>query len=107
MNEEGRVWTVSCNDMQGPFPQNVFVHSYAKCISYARVHPNTQIHQIRNDLNADYSYRNANQNLYEVFQIRPVKQTLLFGIKKRGWCYIVEDTYKAGAFRIHLVQYVT
>ena len=21
MNEEGRVWTVSCNDMQGPFPQ--------------------------------------------------------------------------------------
>ena len=51
--------------------------------------------------------RATNQNLYEVFQIRPVKQTLLFGIKKRGWCYIVEDTCKAGAFRIHLVQYVS
>ena len=51
--------------------------------------------------------RATNQNLYEVFQIRPVEQTLLFGITKRGWCYIVEDTCKAGAFRIHLVQYVS
>ena len=51
--------------------------------------------------------RASNQNLYEVFRIRPVKQTLPFGIKKRGWCYIVEDTCKAGAFRIHLVQYVS
>ena len=76
-------------------------------MSYTRVHPNTRFHQIRNDLNTAYSYRNANQNLYEVFQIRPVEQTLLFEIKKRGWCYIVEDTCKAGAFRIHLVQYVS
>ena len=51
--------------------------------------------------------RASNQNLYEVFQIRPVEQILLFGITKRGWCYIVEDTCKAGAFRIHLVQYVS
>ena len=51
--------------------------------------------------------RAPNQNLYEVFRIRPVKQTLLFEITKRGWCYIVEDTCKAGAFRIHLVQYVS
>ena len=50
--------------------------------------------------------RATNQNLYEVFQIRPIKQTLLFGIKKRGWCYIVEDTCKAGAFRIHFAESV-
>mgnify|MGYP007042547983 FL=1 len=36
--------------------------------------------------------RATNQNLYEVFQIRAVKLTLLFGIKKQEWCYIVEDT---------------
>ena len=41
------------------------------------------------------------------FRFVPLRQTLLFGIKKRGWCYIVEDTCKAGAFRIHLVQYVS
>ena len=42
---------------------------------YARVHPNTQVHQIRNDLNTDYSYRNANQKGYE-------KGTLLTKIYK-------------------------
>jgi len=61
----------------------------------------------RLNLSLSSRLRATNQNLYEVFQIRPVKQTLLFGIKKRGWCYIVEDTCKAGAFRIHLVQYVS
>ena len=61
----------------------------------------------RLNLSLSSRLRATNQNLYEVFQIRPVKQTLLLGIKKRGWCYIVEDTCKAGAFRIHLVQYVS
>ena len=50
--------------------------------------------------------RATNQNLYEVFQIRPVKQTLLFGIKKQEWCYIVEDACKAGAGRCPM-QYST
>lgn len=69
----------------------------------------TEVKKERYRLNLSLSsrLRATNQNLYEVFQIRPVKQTLLFGIKKRGWCYIVEDTCKAGAFRIHLVQYVS
>ena len=69
----------------------------------------TEVKKKRYRLNLGLSsrLRASNQNLYEVFQIRPVKQTLLFGIKKRGWCYIVEDTCKAGAFRIHLVQYVS
>ena len=61
----------------------------------------------RLNLSLSSRLRASNQNLYEVFQIRPIEQTLLFGIKKRGWCYIVEDTCKAGAFRIHLVQYVS
>lgn len=69
----------------------------------------TEVKKERYRLNLSLSsrLRASNQNLYEVFQIRPVKQTLLFGIKKRGWCYIVEDTCKAGAFRIHFVQYVS
>ena len=69
----------------------------------------TEVKKERYRLNLSLSsrLRASNQNLYEVFQIRPIKQTLLFGIKKRGWCYIVEDTCKAGAFRIHLVQYVS
>ena len=69
----------------------------------------TEVKKERYRLNLSLSsrLRASNQNLYEVFQIRPIEQTLLFGIKKRGWCYIVEDTCKAGAFRIHLVQYVS
>ena len=68
----------------------------------------TEVKKERYRLNLSLSsrLRATNQNLYEVFQIRPVKQTLLFGIKKRGWCYIVEDTYKAGAFRIHFAESV-
>ena len=61
----------------------------------------------RLNLSLSSRLRTSNQNLYEVFQIRPVEQTNLFGITKQGWCYIVEDTCKAGAFRIHLVQYVS
>ena len=53
----------------------------------------------RLNLSLSSRLRATNQNLYEVFQIRPVKQTLLFGIKKQEWCYIVEDACKAGAFR--------
>ena len=69
----------------------------------------TEVKKERYRLNLSLSsrLRASNQNLYEVFQIRPVEQTNLFGITKQGWCYIVEDTCKAGAFRIHLVQYVS
>ena len=61
----------------------------------------TEVKKERYRLNLSLSsrLRASNQNLYEVFQIRPVKQTLLFGIKKQEWCYIVEDACKAGAFR--------
>ena len=76
-------------------------------IQHLNIEFRTEVKKERYRLNLSLSsrLRASNQNLYEVFQIRPVKQTLLFGIKKRGWCYIVEDTCKAGAFRIHLVQY--
>ena len=69
----------------------------------------TEVKKERYRLNLSLSsrLRALNQSLYEVFRIRSIEQTLLFGIKKRGWCYIVEDTCKAGAFRIHLVQYVS
>ena len=60
----------------------------------------------RLNLSLSSRLRASNQNLYEVFQIRPVKQTLLFGIKKQEWCYIVEDACKAGAFRIHFAESV-
>ena len=78
-------------------------------IQHLNIEFRTEVKKERYRLNLSLSsrLRASNQNLYEVFQIRPVKQTLLFGIKKRGWCYIVEDTCKAGAFRIHLVQYVS
>lgn len=78
-------------------------------IQHLNIEFRTEVKKERYRLNLSLSsrLRATNQNLYEVFQIRPVKQTLLFGIKKRGWCYIVEDTCKAGAFRIHLVQYVS
>ena len=61
----------------------------------------TEVKKERYRLNLSLSsrLRASNQNLYEVFQIRPVKQTLLFGIKKQEWCYIVEDACKAGAFQ--------
>ena len=69
----------------------------------------TEVKKERYRLNLSLSsrLRASNQNLYEVFQIRPVEQTNLFGIKKQVWCYIVEDTCKAGAFRIHFVPYVS
>ena len=42
----------------------------------------TEVKKERYRLNLSLSsrLRASNQNLYEVFQIRPVKQTLLFGI---------------------------
>ena len=54
----------------------------------------TEVKKERYRLNLGLSsrLRASNQNLYEVFQIRPVEQTNLFGITKQGWCYIVEDT---------------
>ena len=87
------------------------IYKLAQVVSYSRqrslfyFRPEFCI-QVLNSFHSNH-LRATNQNLYEVFQIRPVKQTLLFGIKKRGWCYIVEDTCKAGAFRIHFVQYVS
>ena len=40
----------------------------------------------RLNLSLSSRLRTSNQNLYEVFQIRPVEQTNLFGITKQGWC---------------------
>ena len=64
-------------------------------IQYLNTEFRMEVKKERYRLNLSLSsrLRASNQNLYEVFQIRPVKQTLLFGIKKRGWCYIVVRTH--------------
>ena len=64
-------------------------------IQHLNIEFRTEVKKERYRLNLSLSsrLRASNQNLYEVFQIRPVKQTLLFGIKKRGWCYIVVRTH--------------
>ena len=62
-------------------------------IQHLNIEFRTEVKKERYRLNLSLSsrLRATNQNLYEVFQIRPVKQTLLFGIKKRGWCNIASS----------------
>ena len=51
----------------------------------------TEVKKERYRLNLSLSsrLRATNQNLYEVFQIRPIKQTLLFGIKHHS-CGLIQ-----------------